>query len=100
MKLKDVKTPEIEESLKVIDEKINEYTEKIKYVSKVIETDCESKDDKAYALTFMNRRDAYIAIKTSYEIDKRILTEELEKRRAPKPAQEKPKNWFVFVSIA
>lgn len=99
MKLKDVTTPEIEESIKVIDNMINEYTEKIKSINKVIDTEVETTLDAEYRETFIQRRQAYVNIIDSYETDKKLLFKELERRSKP-AKKEKPKSWFVFVSIA
>ena len=99
MKLKDVRTPEIEESIKVIDKMIAEYSEKIENVNKVINTDMDTKDDEEYNRTFILRRQAYVGIINSYERDKELLLKELERRTKP-AKKEEPKSWFVFVSIA
>lgn len=99
MKLKDVKTPEIEESIKVIDNMINEYSEKLKNIDKVANTEVETTLDAEYRNTFVQRRQAYVNIINSYKTDKEILFKELERRNKP-AKKEEPKSWFVFVSIA
>lgn len=99
MKLKDVTTPEIEESIKVIDNIIKEYSEKIKSINKVIDTEIETTLDAEYRKTFIQRRQAYVNIIDSYETDKKILFKELERRNKP-AKKEESKSWFVYVSIA
>lgn len=99
MKLKDVTTPEIEESIKVIDDMINEYSEKIKNINKVIDTEVETELDAEYRKTFIQRRQAYANIINSYEVDKKLLLKELDRRNKP-AKKEEHKSWFVFVSIA
>lgn len=99
MKLKDVTTPEIEESIKVIDDMINEYSEKIKNINKVIGTEVETELDAEYRKTFIQRRQAYVNIINSYEVDKKLLLKELDRRNKP-TKKEEHKSWFVFVSIA